>query len=322
MVNYGQATAFLLLLCSIETGQGFVSQQRPRQIHWQVTTTPSSQSSSPSSSSSFPSSPLSDSTDRRSRRRKTFGAFAKASTTSLGVASTPDLRGLSDDDGLCIQTTIQNVTETCLETLTKAVEAVDDADEEAIAVKRKIVKERTTGNYEVAFPLRPSSAIESTMEESIGVSLCQVEPGVVVSDLHLNMDTLKYQEMAAADGYEVLDPSTLTNKFGTDFRGIVVSAVHKEGRAWAVGVRVGDVLTATSATLGGVSDNLDMNAVFRSSASLLFHGPSCSPYSMSLLLSFISYRGRRHVLLLFCINRQCGPRQLSTESSQPCPPAR
>ena len=159
------------------------------------------------------------------------------------VAASPNI-GFPDNEELAIQTTIKNVTDA----LSKAVSSEDDEVEEAIAVKRKIVNERRTGSYEVRMSIAPSSL-------PIGVTLCQVYPGLQLSSKHLDMDSLVYEEAGdiANNAFQRLNFAELTETLGKGFQGVIVSSVADGGQGCEGGIQVGDILVASSATLGTVS---------------------------------------------------------------------
>ncbi len=99
---------------------------------------------------------------------------------------------------------------------------------------------------------------------TVGMSLRQVYSGRRLSELALDVDTLRFQsfgdELQGRDfseeeaggslgSLQVLQNSVLKLVEGT-FDGVVVSSVTRGGLAWQAGVRAGDVLAATSATIG------------------------------------------------------------------------
>jgi hypothetical protein len=105
---------------------------------------------------------------------------------------------------------------------------------------------------------------EIAVSNSIGMSLRQVFSGRKLSELALDVDTMRYQsfedelqgrrvdgeEDEQSPGYvQVLQTSAL-DMLKDSFDGVVVSSVARGGLAWQSGVRAGDILTATSATIG------------------------------------------------------------------------
>ena len=112
---------------------------------------------------------------------------------------------------------------------------------------------------------------EIAVANSIGMSLRQVYSGKKLSELALDVDTLRFQSFEdelqgrVVDGVEEVDmngESSATaaliqvlqnselDQLSETFDGVIVSSVARGGLAWTSGVRAGDILTATSATLG------------------------------------------------------------------------
>lgn len=110
---------------------------------------------------------------------------------------------------------------------------------------------------------------EIAVANSVGMSLRQVYSGRRLSELALDVDTLRFQSFVdelrgrRVEGQEsngedktdvmgsiqVLQNSAL-GLLRESFDGVVVSSVTQNGHAWNAGVRAGDVLSATSATIG------------------------------------------------------------------------
>ena len=99
---------------------------------------------------------------------------------------------------------------------------------------------------------------------SVGMSLRQVYSGRRLSELALDIDTLRFQSFVdELQGRNVLEDEN-QDSLGTlqvlqnsalklleeSFDGVVVSSVTRGGLAWEAGVRAGDILSATSATMG------------------------------------------------------------------------
>jgi len=136
-----------------------------------------------------------------------------------------------------------------LESFSKALtEEEVDTYEAEMAQKEKIVLEQRR-RYDVTLPLT----------QPLGITLCQVDVGQAFSDLDLNLDSLLFQSppapaSEATDGEALaMNPSEVKKRLDQNFKGIVVSSVVVGGRAWHSGVRPGDILISTSATLGDVS---------------------------------------------------------------------
>ena len=110
---------------------------------------------------------------------------------------------------------------------------------------------------------------EIAVANSVGMSLRQVYSGRRLSELSLDVDTLRFQsfvdelrgrrvegqessgedETDVTGSIQVLQNSAL-GLLRESFDGVVVSSVTQNGLAWNAGVRAGDVLSATSATIG------------------------------------------------------------------------
>ena len=123
---------------------------------------------------------------------------------------------------------------------------------------------------------------EIAVQNAVGMSLRQVSPGRKLSELALDVDTLRFQSFVdELQGRTVMDDNTvedgdigvdganeqrlkndesigsiqvlqnsLLERYRDVFDGVVVSSVARGGLAWQAGVRAGDVLMGTSATLG------------------------------------------------------------------------
>lgn len=136
-----------------------------------------------------------------------------------------------------------------LESFSKALtEDEVDAYEAEMAEREKIVMEQRR-QYDVTLPLT----------ETLGITLCQVDKGKEFSDYDLNMDAMVFQSplapvSEATDGEALtMDQSQVKKRLDPAFKGIVVSSVVVGGKAWHSGIRPGDTLISTSATLGDVS---------------------------------------------------------------------
>jgi len=115
---------------------------------------------------------------------------------------------------------------------------------------------------------------EIALQNTVGMSLRQVYAGKRLSELALDVDTLRFQSFVdELQGRSVLDSegkngeqnrnlsgglvqvlqNSALEMVKDSFDGVMVSSVAKGGLAWEAGVRAGDVLIATSATIGSVS---------------------------------------------------------------------
>mmetsp|Transcript_4943 Transcript_4943/g.6972 ORF Transcript_4943/g.6972 Transcript_4943/m.6972 type:complete len:1087 (-) Transcript_4943:79-3339(-) len=136
-------------------------------------------------------------------------------------------------------------------TISQMVADEEDIYEAEAELKKRIVQERS-GNYEVVIPLQATE----TEGLTLGFSLCEVDQRVF-SDVDLNFDTLRLEAPPAEvtgdvdDGsIQTMDQSKMARLLPPDVKGVVVSSIVKGGWAWNQGIRPGDLLKATSATLG------------------------------------------------------------------------
>ena len=156
-----------------------------------------------------------------------------------------------DYDAEDMQTAFQNVSTEYLDSLSGALSNSDDADEVQMALKKKVIKDRvgsSLGTYQVTLPLT----------ERLGMTICQIGPGLTVSDVDLDLDTLSPQVAPLIGGNEKLitiDLELMNERLSRTFKGLVVSSIMKQSSAWDAGIRPGDVLLATSATVGDVSES-------------------------------------------------------------------
>jgi C-terminal processing protease CtpA/Prc len=166
-----------------------------------------------------------------------------------GVSASPSHSEFSDSS---LSDALSTVTSAAKDTISKAVVDEPDADEAEIALKKKRVKNRMK-IYKVSLPLASTYIEGNSKLLSIGLNLCQINKGRVFDRLNLNMDTLKFEEIASSqniEAIELMDEQGLSRRVDSKFQGIVVSSVVKGSSAWTAGVRAGDILHATSATMG------------------------------------------------------------------------
>lgn len=179
-------------------------------------------------------------------------------TSRLQLSASPAFFD-SDDESLAnlgknvdrLSADVTKVGSEYLESFSKALaeeEEEVDAYEAEMAQRKKIVMEQRR-QYEVTLPLT----------QPLGVTLCQVDAGQELSDLDLNLDSMVFQSPLAPtseanDGEALtMDQTALKKRLDPSFKGVLVSSVVVGGQAWNNGVRPGDTLVSTSATLGDVS---------------------------------------------------------------------
>jgi hypothetical protein len=146
---------------------------------------------------------------------------------------------------------LNSVTNAARESISNAVADDPDADEAEIGLKKQMVEKRMK-TYKVALPLA-SFSLGTSKVLSIGLFLRQINKGRALVSSHLNLDTLAYEEFGASDSVgelELMDEQGLSRRIDGEFQGIVVSSVTKGSAAWTAGVRAGDILQTTSATMG------------------------------------------------------------------------
>lgn len=147
---------------------------------------------------------------------------------------------------------LNSVTNAARESISNAVADDPDADEAEIGLKKQMVEKRMK-TYKVALPLASFSLEGTSKFLSIGLFLRQINKGRALVSSHLNLDTLAYEEFGASDSVgelELMDEQGLSRRIDGEFQGIVVSSVTKGSAAWTAGVRAGDILQTTSATMG------------------------------------------------------------------------
>jgi hypothetical protein len=136
-----------------------------------------------------------------------------------------------------------------------------------IVVGKQVVQQDSTSGI--------SSSSRSAVSSRVGLSLRQIQNGEL-SENSLDLDTLRYvsleemvmrqqklkcfsfttEDLLTEDGAEkgysmqILNEKKIQDVVSS---GIVVSSVEVGGIAWDLGIRAGDLLVATSATMGDVS---------------------------------------------------------------------
>jgi hypothetical protein len=135
------------------------------------------------------------------------------------------------------------------------------------AKKKRVVLDVIDGSQTLTFEYGVEMPIAGTLmrDKRLALSLREVKDGDL-SESCLELDSLRYvsieEEMvrnqklecstggAGNDGsIQILDEKTLIEGLS----GVVVSSVGRGGVAWGLGIRAGDLLVATSATIGNVS---------------------------------------------------------------------
>lgn len=145
----------------------------------------------------------------------------------------------------------------------------------AVILSRDIARQTLT--YEASFPLYQTATTTTTtakdlkaVSNTIGMTLRQVDRNGdgQMSNVVLDMDTLQYISVTTSnsnnnnmliqqdDDEHEKNNNIIVEEYETvsdEFIGVIVSSVKLDGIAYQAGVRPGDVVLATSATMGDVS---------------------------------------------------------------------
>jgi hypothetical protein len=145
---------------------------------------------------------------------------------------------------------------------------IDEPDVDAIDIARKqeLVSQRQKAKtYKVTLPLtaslasskmssqRTKTASVSVSVLSLGITLCQISKGRNLDSVfELNLDTLELEDgtKRTNNNINTWTTSTTRQRIDGDFQGLVVSSVKQGSAGWVSGVRPGDILKTSSATIG------------------------------------------------------------------------
>jgi hypothetical protein len=136
-----------------------------------------------------------------------------------------------------------------------------DLDAAEIDRRRRLLQNRNDQKtYSVTLPLasRSTTVMPSTAVLKLGITLCQISPGRKIdSDVRLNLDTLEleYQKSSiggnrSIDSEEEMNLAGVQRRIDGEFQGLAVASVEQGSAGWVSGVRPGDILKTTSATIG------------------------------------------------------------------------
>ena len=122
----------------------------------------------------------------------------------------------------------------------------------AVILSRDVARQTIT--YEAALSLYSTTA----MEQLLGMTLRQIDQRGQMSSVVLDLDTLQYVSASTLSNSELGeqhdgDEKVMSEECNADFAGVVVYSVRTNGSAYKAGVRPGDFVLATSATIGDVS---------------------------------------------------------------------
>jgi hypothetical protein len=166
---------------------------------------------------------------------------------------------------------LSSVTNAAVDTIVSNVIAtgIDEPDVDAIDIARKqeLVSQRHKAKtYKVTLPLtaslasskmssqkRATTASMSVSVLSLGITLCQISKGRNLdSVMELNLDTLELEDgtKRTNNNINTWTTSTTRQRIDGEFQGLVVSSVKQGSAGWVSGVRPGDILKTSSATIG------------------------------------------------------------------------
>ena len=154
----------------------------------------------------------------------------------------------NNDNDANIGDALSSVTNAAVDSIANAVKDEPDVDAQEVARKQELVQKRQSAKlYQVTLPLSKSS--------DIGISLCQISKGPTMdTDMELNLDTLEIEKRKESetenDNDIEMDIAKIQRQIYGEYSGLVVSYVRENSAAWEAGVRQGDILKRTSATLG------------------------------------------------------------------------
>ena len=156
--------------------------------------------------------------------------------------------GPSDDQSQKLRIAVENL-ENLGESLTDAIlrdEVQDAQDERMLELRKQRVRDR----------LSPRGwLVTISLTGSVGVTLAQVGRGRQLAPEALDLDSLSYKSTAflATETQNSINQQSVLEGLHSDFTGIVVLSVEIGSQSWVAGIRPGNVLVATSATVGNVS---------------------------------------------------------------------
>jgi hypothetical protein len=183
-----------------------------------------------------------------SHQRERVSSRAATSKFQRGVSVSSDY---PDSGGESIGDALNSVTNAAKDSISQVVSDFPDTDEAEIALKQRQVGDRVK-TYSVTLPLASKQIEGKAPLLAMGFRVGQINPGRTFADTELDMDTLEFETPEAeVDGVETIDRAELARRVDGDFKGLIVSSVTEGGAAWAAGVRAGDILRTTSATMGG-----------------------------------------------------------------------
>ena len=207
------------------------------------------------------------------------GKILHSSSSSSVAAASPDNGGSSNSNGpntdalMMGEAFLSSATNAAVDSIISNLKPDDspDLDEEQILRRQQLLRSRSIAGgqqtYKVTLPLRSSSLVAKAAADAsevteqataasvldIGIRLSQINRGRNMNDMEqLDLDTLEYTSpsTSAAAAAEVMDATSFQRRIDGEFQGIVVWSVQEGSAGWLAGVRPGDILTTSSATLG------------------------------------------------------------------------
>ena len=150
------------------------------------------------------------------------------------------------EDSDALGEALNTVTTAAKDSISQAVSDFPDTDADEIARKQQQVGNRIN-TYSVTLPLASKTLEKQAPLLLMGFRLRQISAGRAFSETELDMDTLEYIE---SENDSVDTAGSVLKRIDGEFRGLVVSYVSEDGAAWKAGIRAGDILKTTSATMG------------------------------------------------------------------------
>ena len=227
---------------------------------------------------------------QRRRAASSFSPLAVSASTSLDGDSAenggnPDaLQNMALNTAESALNTLSSAADQVVTAVSEDSDYVDEYEvEQAELTQRRAAAAREAARrrnqYEITVPIAKSTSTTSTTKQqmataaSVGLTLRQITAGGQISSAALDFDSttlinnLSTEEemdptLREGDGsVEILGAmldsdddktSMVESGSGNGTAGVIVSSVVRDGAAWEAGVRPGDVILATSATVGQV----------------------------------------------------------------------
>jgi uncharacterized protein YheU (UPF0270 family) len=211
---------------------------------------------------------------------------ARKSTSSrrhVSVSSPLDQYNNDDNDDMTNKNSMIDPTrklldtvETLGESLTEAI-LRDDEDnahhERMLELKKQRMRERL---------LPRGWVVNFALDRTMGLTLAQVDTACQLSSQVLDVDTLRYEPITNYSNVS----SVVQGSTDVNFRGVVVLAVKENEQGWSAGIRPGDIVVASSATVGEVSDVCGVLCSPWMSRSMPF---SCGSTKLTILFTFLVF---------------------------------